>query len=137
MSLFVDTSVWYAALDRSDRSHEAARSLLTHHGPLAVTDHILVETHRLAASRLGGHVADAFLRNVLGGSAAVEIVGLADLERAAAVREAYADQHFSLVDCTSFVVMERLRLTRVASFDDDYAVFRYGPGKTKAFTVVR
>ena len=113
MSLFVDTSVWYAALDRSDRSHDVARSILTDHGPLAVTDHILVETHRLAAARLGGTVADTFLNNVLGGSAAVEIVGIADLERAARIRAEYPDQRFSLVDCTSFVVMERLRPDRV------------------------
>lgn len=137
MSLFVDTSVWYAALDRSDRSHQRARDLLADAGPLATTDHILVETHRLASSRLGAAVADTFLTNVLGGSATVEVVTLADLERAASLRTDFPDQSFSLVDCSSFVVMERLRLDSVASFDDDLAVYRYGANRAKAFTVLR
>ena len=41
------------------------------------------------------------------------------------------------MDRTSFAAMERLGLTRVASFDDDFAVYRYGRGRTKAFDVLR
>lgn len=137
MSLFVDTSVWYAALDRSDRSHDRATGILGSASTVAITDHIMVETHRLAAYRLGSEVADAFLGRVLAGDVDVEVVNLRDLERAAAVRMRYPDQRFSLVDCTSFVVMERLRLEEVASFDDDFAVYRYGRGDAKAFTVIR
>jgi predicted nucleic acid-binding protein len=137
VSLFVDTSVWYAALDRSDRSHEIAKQLLGHAESPAVTDHIVVETHRLASYRLGTAVGDTFLQTILGGAATVEPVTLPDLERAASVRARYPDQSFSLVDCTSFVVMERLRLNRVATFDDDYAVYRYGADGRRAFTVVR
>jgi hypothetical protein len=33
--------------------------------------------------------------------------------------------------------MERLGLTRAASFDDDFAVYRYGRGRDKAFEVLR
>ena len=33
--------------------------------------------------------------------------------------------------------MERLGLTRAASFDDDFAVYRYGRSRDKAFEVVR
>jgi hypothetical protein len=33
--------------------------------------------------------------------------------------------------------MERLRLTRVASFDDDFALYRYGRARDRAFTVLR
>ena len=29
MSLFVDTSAWYAAADRADRSHERAKAILS------------------------------------------------------------------------------------------------------------
>ena len=61
----------------------------------------------------------------------------ADLERVFALGEAYPDQGFSIVDRTSFAVMQRLGLERAASLDDDFAVFRYGPGKRKAFTVTR
>jgi predicted nucleic acid-binding protein len=41
------------------------------------------------------------------------------------------------VDRTSFAVMLRLGVHRVASFDDHFAVFRFGPGRRLAFEVVR
>jgi hypothetical protein len=33
--------------------------------------------------------------------------------------------------------MQRLGLTRVASFDDDFAIYRYGRNRERAFEVLR
>jgi predicted nucleic acid-binding protein len=74
LSLFVDTSAWYALLDRSDRSHERITAILGGAGELVLTDHVLVETHRLAAHRLGGAVADRFWTAVYDGQATLESV---------------------------------------------------------------
>jgi predicted nucleic acid-binding protein len=41
------------------------------------------------------------------------------------------------VDRTSFAVMRRLGIERAASLDDHFAVFRFGPNRRLAFTVVR
>lgn len=60
-----------------------------------------------------------------------------DMERAWAIGEIFADQNFSLVDRTSFAVMERLRHRHVLAFDDDFAVYRFGTGPQNAFTVIR
>ncbi len=49
----------------------------------------------------------------------------------------YNDQDFSIVDRTSFAVMRRLGITRATSFDNDFAVFRFGPKRRQAFTIVR
>lgn len=61
----------------------------------------------------------------------------ADLEAAWAVGQVFADQDFSLVDRTSFVVMERLGLARAASFDDHFAIYRYGRMRDRAFEILR
>ena len=60
-----------------------------------------------------------------------------DLERAEAIAHAWPDQGFDLVDCTSFAVLERLGCDRVASFDKDFAIYRTGPDRSRAFEIVR
>jgi predicted nucleic acid-binding protein len=67
----------------------------------------------------------------------METVGAADLEVAWSIGDAFPDQDFSLVDRTSFAVMQRLGLRRVASFDRDFAVYRFGRDRRQAFEVVR
>ena len=106
MSLFVDTSAWYAAADKSDASSSRAN-------------------------------AERFWKGLRSGAATVETVGTADLDTAWEIGRSYRDQDFSIVDRTSFAVMRRLGIERAASLDDDFAVFRFGPTRRLAFTVVR
>lgn len=136
MSLFVDTSVWYAAASTGDLHNTRAKELLRDERRV-LTDHVLVETWHLLAHRHSEHVAERWWDGIRDGVAEVEIVGSVDLERAWEVGRRFPDQGFSLVDRTSFVVMERLGLSRAASFDSDFAVYRYGPRRDRAFTVVR
>jgi predicted nucleic acid-binding protein len=136
MSLFVDTSVWYAAADVGDASHTRGAEILKAGETLVTTDHILVETSLLLRSRLGRSAADRFWEALRAGVALIEIVGSADLESAWGIGGMFPDQDFSLVDRTSFAVMQRLGIERVASFDADFAVYRYGRGKDRAFSVV-
>ncbi len=137
MTLFVDTGVWFAALDRGDANHARSAALLTEAGPLVTTDYILVETWRLAAQRLGYPVAERFWQTLRGGIARLERVEPVDRETAWAIGRRYEDQTFSLVDRTSFAVMERLGLRRVAAFDSDFAIYRFGVDNSRAFTLVR
>jgi len=136
MSLFVDTSVWYAAADSSDLGNARAKSTLKSGEPLLTTDHVLVETWTLLRYRIHRHAAERFWEGLRSGTAAVEPVGTADMETAWQIGLQYRDQDFSLVDRTSFAVMRRLGLDRVASFDDDFAVFRFGPKRRHAFVIV-
>jgi len=137
MSLFVDTSVWYAAADSSDLSNARAKELLAAGEPLVTTDHVLVETWTLLRYRIRRQVAERFWEGLRNGVAAIEPVGLADLEAAWQIGVAFRDQDFSLVDRTSFAVMRRLGIERVASLDNDFAIFRFGPKRRHAFVVVR
>ena len=137
MSLFVDTSAWYAAADSGDRSNARARVVLSTGERLVTTDHVLAETWMLVRHRLGKKAAERFWEGLRGGAAAIEVVSPGDLEAAWAIGERFPDQDFSIVDRTSFAVMERLGIHRAASFDDDFLVFRYGRDRRGTFEVVR
>lgn len=136
MSLFVDTSIWYAAADRSDPGNEAAKAILSSRETLVTTDHVLVETWMLIRHRMGRRAGERFWEGLRSGVAVVETVGPADLDRAWEIGLSYRDQDFSIVDRTSFAVMRRLGLERAASLDAHFAIFRFGPNRRRAFTVV-
>jgi predicted nucleic acid-binding protein len=136
VTLFVDTSAWYAAIDRSDRDHGRAIEVLAARQRRLTTDHVLLETWVLLRSRLSLRIADTFWQRVRDGIADVEMTTAADLDAAWRIRQAFPDQDFSVVDMTSFAVMERLKLTRVASFDEHFAIYRYGRNRRVAFEVV-
>ena len=136
MTLFVDSSVLFAAANRRDRWNERAQVILESESALLTTDHVLVETWHLANARLGADVAER-LWGGLRGSIAIECVLAADLEAAWGIGRAFPDQTFSVVDRTCFAVMERLGLHRAASFDDDFAIFRFGASRDRAFEIVR
>ena len=136
MSLFVDTSAWYAAADDDDRGHGRAVEVLSAGDRLVTTDHVLVETWFLLRKRLGRTAAELFWSGLRRGVAAIEPVGAADLEVAWAIGEAFPDQDFSLVDRSSFAVMQRLAIYRVASFDAHFAIYRFGPDRRQAFEVL-
>lgn len=137
MSLFVDTSIWYAAADSSDRSNARAKDILSSGDSLVTTDHILIETWTLLRYRINRNAAERFWEGIRSGVAMIEPVRLADLETAWLLGTAWSDQDFSIVDRTSFAVMNRLGLERAASLDDHFAVFRFGPQRRKSFLVVR
>lgn len=137
MSLFVDTSIWYAAADSGDLSNVRAKATLRDREPLVTSDHVLVETWNLLHHKLGRNVAERFWEGLRSGIAAIEAVGPADLEAAWEIGCSWRDHDFSIVDRTSFAIMRRLGIERVASLDEDFAVFRFGPKRRQSFSVIR
>ena len=137
MSLFADTSAWFAAADASDSSNRRAKRILQAGERLVTSSFVLAETWRLVHHRLGRRAAEQFWDGLRSGVAEIEPVVAADLEVAWNIGEAYRDQDFSIVDRTSFAVMRRLGIHRAASLDDDFAIYRFGPNRKQAFEVVR
>lgn len=137
MTLFVDTSVWYAAADSADRSNARACEILSAGDRLVTTDHVLLECWTLLRARIHRAASETFWDGLRSGIARIESVGPADLHAAWAIGRAFPHHDFSLVDRTSFAVMERLGVQRAASFDNDFAIYRYGPRRARAFQVVR
>jgi predicted nucleic acid-binding protein len=127
--IFVDTGAWFAIAVRNDPDHEAAMTWLRRNRePLLTTDYILAETATLLRMRdktVRGHrlavrVATSILRSE---SAILEKINEQDLVRTLGVFRTYRDHLFSFVDCTSFVIMERLGISHAFAFDrhfDEY-----------------
>lgn len=136
LSLFVDSSVWFAAAARMDAGNARAKDVLSGVGSLVTAGRVLAETSMLLRRRLGGDTAERFWEGLRRGAPSVELVTAGDLEVAWAIGESFPDQGFSIVDRTSFAVMQRLGLDRVATFDHHFAVYRHGPRRDRAFTVL-
>ncbi len=137
MSLFVDTYRWYAAAVTGDISNRGAQEILSGGERLVTIDHILVETWVLLRYRLNRNAAERFWEGLRSGIATIAPINEVDIEQAWLIGQAFPDQDFSIVDRTSFAIMQRLGIHRVASFDDDFAVFRFGPKRNRAFEVLR
>jgi predicted nucleic acid-binding protein len=137
LSVFVDTSVWFGAANVRDRQNARAKKILNDLTVPVLTDHILIETWTLLNARIHRQAAEQFWLGVRRGAAQLEKVLAADLEAAWAIGEAFPDQDFSIVDRTSFAVMERLGLVRAASFDDHFAIYRFGRNRDRAFEILR
>lgn len=137
MSTFVDASVWFAAANNRDSYNGRAKELLSAIGDPMLTDYVLVETWTLLRIRVHWRAAEQFWFETRRSGIPVERVRPADLDVAWTIGETFADQDFSIVDRTSFAVMERLGITRVASFDSDFAIYRYGRNRDRAFEVIR
>jgi uncharacterized protein len=137
VSVFVDTSVWFGAANSRDRQNARAKKILSDLIAPVLTDHVLVETWTLLNARINRQAAEQFWLGVRRGAAQLEKVLPADLETAWAIGEVFHDQDFSIVDRTSFAVMERLGLARAASFDKHFAVYRFGRNRDRAFEILR
>lgn len=122
---FIDTSGFYALVDRGDTNHAAAvrlfRDLSAAGTRLILTNFIRAEAHALILNRLGHAVADRFLANLRDiPSNTLVRVSEADEVEALDLVARYRDKDFSLTDATSFVVMRRLGIDHALSFDDDF-----------------
>jgi len=138
MRVFVDTSAFYALADESDRNHLRAMAFYESLGRcrIVTTDHVLIECWFLVGSRLGRQAAVRFWDGLRAGIADIVAVTLPDLEHARGIIGRFSDQSLSLVDATSFAVMEREGLERAFAFDAHFRVYRFGEGNRRRFEVM-
>ena len=138
-SVFVDSGAWFAAISTGDERHERATELLrAHAGGLVTTDDVLIESWLLTRNRTHRRIADQLVDGVVNdGLAEILATSKQDLTAALRIAEVFSDQDFSLVDRTSWAVMERHGIEEAISFDTDFAVYRYGRDRQRAFTIHR
>lgn len=137
MAILVDTGAFYALADDTDRNAQAARAFFrarVEAGVFVTTSGVLMETWTLLRNRLGWAAAQRFLENLKLSGMPVYFVEPADLDLARKIMDLYADQELSLVDATSFSLMERHGVADAFTFDKDFLVYRYGPGNRRSFS---
>ena len=124
--VFVDTAGWMACADESDPVHEpacGARDTALEQGSVLVTtDYVIDETLALIRKRLGLAAAKAWWEQVEGSSRLRwEWVGMVRAERARSLFFRYRDKDYSFTDCTSFVVMQQLKLKQALTTDQHFS----------------
>ncbi|HOF89450.1 MAG TPA: PIN domain-containing protein [Armatimonadota bacterium] len=121
MTVFVDTSAFYALLIADDGDHPAAASrwkeLLTNHeNRLFTSNYVVVETVSLLRSRVGVSAVRRFVDDIL---PAVNMIWVSEEMHLAAVglMLAHGRRGPSLVDCSSFILMQEFHIPHAFAFD--------------------
>lgn len=120
--LFLDTSGLYALGDRHDSSREKVLKLVPTRvsagARLVITDYVLDEAYTLAKARAGSHAALRLVELVdLSAGFRMEWIGPDRFQSAKLYFRKHADHGYSFTDCTSFVVMQELRLNEALTTD--------------------
>ena len=120
--LFVDTGAWFAYVNREDPDHAAVRKVLRNFdGRIVTSNFVFDETVTLCRYRLGHRVAVKVGAALLDPAAADLVRVTAEDERTGwALFLSREDKGYSFTDCTSFILMRRLRLRQAAAVDDDF-----------------
>lgn len=126
--IFVDTSFLYAFLAKADEDHERAFEALKEFrgrnlaALLVTTDAVVMETITLARRR-ASHAQATFIGERLYGEkiARIHRASFEEQREAFEYFKRYADKEYSMVDCLSFVVMEKLGIAEALTFDSDFS----------------
>jgi predicted nucleic acid-binding protein len=121
---FVDTSALVVLLDRDDARHRRAGELwsrgLREGATFWSTNYVIIETAATVQRRFGHSGLRTFFADVVP-ALSIEWVAPDDHERGLDLFLAERRRRLSWVDCVSFVVMRRLRLTTCFAFDRHFA----------------
>lgn len=133
--MIIDTGVLVALADRSDRNHRAAAAVFALPDPKTVPEPVVVETDWMILSYLGVEAEIRFLRALGEGAFAIQGPTSEDRRRALELVESYRDAELGYVDATTVALAERLKETRVATFDHrDFSLVR--PRHVEAFELL-
>ncbi len=126
MSLvFADTSGWLAFANKRDVAHEVAvsvnKSILRNRNMYVTSNYVLDETYTGLLAR-AGHSAAVDFGEMIRTSESVRVSRVSENVEAEAweLFKKYSDKQFSFTDCTSFVLMQRLRIIEAFASDHHF-----------------
>ena len=123
MRVFIDTSAFYALLDRDDESHRKAKNawtaLLKNGNTLVTNNYVLVETVALIQHRLGIEAVRGFQNDILP-LVHVEFVDAESHRSGVSALLSASRRNLSLVDCISFEMMRTSGIRAAFAFDPHF-----------------
>jgi predicted nucleic acid-binding protein len=123
MRIFIDTSAFYALLDRDDANNQKATKVWTYllgaEYTLVTSNYILVETFALMQNRLGLAAVRGFQEDILP-LITLEFVSPEMHRSGIAALLSAARRSLSLVDCVSFELMRSSGIKSVFAFDNHF-----------------
>jgi predicted nucleic acid-binding protein len=122
--IYVDTSAFYALMDRADFYHQSAKdlwpTLLEDSISLRTSNYIVCESLSLIQYRLGHKAANIWYKDILG-VLDIHWVDQATHHRAYALWMSLGRHQYSLVDCISYVIMHQHKIEKAFCFKRSYA----------------
>ena len=120
MRIFIDTSAFYALLDRDDENHQKAKKagagMVHGENVLVTSNYVLVETFALLQHRLGIEALRGFQDDIIL-LINVEFVTSEMHRSGVSALLSASRRNLSLVDFTSFEVMRTLEIKTAFTFD--------------------
>ena len=125
--IILDTSGLLAAIDGSQRSHDAAaRALRAADGPRLLSPFVLAELDYLVGRRVSPAAARAVLQQVADGAYRLEPMDADDIATATAIIDRYGALELGLADASLVVLAERYGVADLLTLDERH--FRVVPG---------
>lgn len=122
-SVFIDTSAFYAIIDRSDLFHEPSGEawslLLQTERCLITSNYVILETTALLQNRIGQKAALIFNNDIL---RVVDVHWITQIIHESSI-ELWKNQgrrNLSLVDCSSFILMGQTQCSEAFSMDKHF-----------------
>jgi uncharacterized protein len=123
---FVDTGAWVASFVETDTQHRAAREWIgANRDRLVTSDYIVDEVLTLIKARFRRQTAIR-AGQVLFGHGLAGLIQLTDEDkgRAWVIFRSHSDKGWSFTVCTSFALMQRLRISNAFAFDRHFSQMR-------------
>lgn len=121
--IYIDTSAFYALLDRADPYHKEASSLwvtlMDNNSTLVTSNYVVSETMKLLQKRIGFDAARAWYKNIL---SVLDVLWIDEgiHQQAYELWLNLGRIPLSLVDCTSFVTMHQHQIERAFCFKSHF-----------------
>ena len=131
--VFVDTGAWIALVIERDHLHARAAAygigLARDRVPLVTTNYVFTEAYTRVLYEVGHAQALAFDERIqeLMNRNRLKLVWISSQIHAQALTifRKYADQSFSITDCTSFVVAQTRAIREVFGFDQSFSTMGF------------